>query len=179
MSMYAFYTYIRPILTHVLGYTTSEMEILLAVLGVASIIGNFGAGWVSKQFGVRSIVILEGICVVAAALLAPTSRIGWIGVILLCILCLILVMPSVVLQAMFLSIAVRDYPQAVNLSSTLDPLCCNIGVTFGSLFASLMIRSLPLRNLGYLSALFAVLACVSAFILTRSVARLNRKRQSD
>lgn len=175
MSMYAFYTYIHPILMQVLGYTAAEMEILLAVLGVTSIIGNFGAGWVSKQFGVRSIAILEAICAVSAALLAPTSRIGWIGVILLCILCLILVMPSVVLQAMFLAIAVRDYPQAVNLSSTLDPLCCNIGVTFGSLFASLMIRSLPLRNLGYLSALFAVLACVSAFILTRSVARLNRK----
>lgn len=174
MSMYAFYTYIRPILTDVLGYSADQMELLLALTGVASIIGNFGAGWVSQRFGVRSIVAVEAVSALAADLLAPASRIGWMGVVLLCVLCLALVMPSVVLQAMFLLISTKDYPQAVNLSSTLDPLCCNIGVALGSLTASLAIRSLPLRDVGFLSAAFAALACVSVLALIRALRTSGR-----
>jgi DHA1 family inner membrane transport protein len=176
ISMYAFYTYIRPILTQVLGYSQTQMELLLSLLGIASVIGNFGAGWVSARLGMRSVVAVEAISALAAVLLAPASRTGWVGVILLCVLCLVLVMPSVVLQAMFLAVSTQDYPQAVNLSSTLDPLCSNIGIALGSLTASLAIRSIPLRNVGFLSAAFAAIAFVSALALMHS---LQSRSQHD
>lgn len=47
---YTFYTYIRPIITDVLGYSTAQLNWLLGLIGVMFILGNTAAGIVSSHY---------------------------------------------------------------------------------------------------------------------------------
>ena len=58
---------------------------------------------------------------------------------------------------MFLNTAERDFPMALNLASSLNPICTNIEVTIGSLTASIGIRYIKLAQIGWLGCGYALI----------------------
>lgn len=66
---------------------------------------------------------------------------------------------------MFLNVADRDYPAAMNLASSLNPICTNIGVTVGSFTASIAVNFVAISQIGYIGALFAIISTVGSVML--------------
>ena len=164
---YTFYTYIRPIITVVLHFSATQLNWLLGVIGVMFIIGNTCAGIISSRYGVRKLPLISLACLVLLLVMGISFHLSWTGITLLCVICLVLGMPGSILQVMFLNVADRDYPAAMNLASSLNPICTNVGVTVGSFTASVAVNFVAISQIGYIGAIFAVISTVGAFLLVR------------
>ena len=164
---YTFYTYIRPIITDVLHFSTTDLNWLLGLVGVMFIIGNACAGIISSRYGIRKLPLISGACLVLLLLMGVSFANSWTGVGLLCLICLVLGMPGSILQVMFLNVADKDYPAAMNLASSLNPICTNVGVTVGSFLASLSVNFIAISQIGYVGAVLAVISTIGAVLLVR------------
>lgn len=165
---YSFYTYIRPIITNVLGYSNTQLSFLLGVIGITFILGNTCAGVIVNHFGITKLTWIAAGIFVLLLLMDSVFKVAWMGLALLCLICFLLGMPGSILQVMFLNVADRDYPQAINLSSSLNPICTNIGVSLGSLTASIGVNFLPIGKIGYIGALFALVAIIGSHMLIKA-----------
>lgn len=165
-SQYSFYTYIQPIIVNILTFSTYALNYLLSVIGVTFIIGNLLAGVISSKYEVKKMTKIEALATFFFALLPLSFHFSWVGILCICLICIMLGMPSSILQVMFLNIAHSQYPQSLNVSSSIDPLCTNIGVSVGSLFASLFINHFPMTNIGYLGFCFSLCGLFASFFLT-------------
>lgn len=165
---YSFYTYIRPIITNVLGYSNTQLSFLLGVIGITFILGNTCAGVIVNHFGITKLTWIATGIFVLLLLMDSVFKVAWMGLALLCLICFLLGMPGSILQVMFLNVADRDYPQAINLSSSLNPICTNIGVSLGSLTASIGVNFLPIGKIGYIGALFALVAIIGSHMLIKA-----------
>ena len=94
-------------------------------------------------------------------------HLSWLGIALLCLICLVLGMPGSILQVMFLNVADRDYPEAMSLASSLNPICTNIGVSVGSLVAAISVNFVPISQVGYIGAIFALIGVVGTAMLVK------------
>ena len=165
---YTFYTYIRPIITGVLGYSNTQLSFLLGVIGITFILGNTCAGVIVNHFGITKLTWISTGIFILLLLMDAVFHVSWMGLALLCLICFLLGMPGSILQVMFLNVADKDYPQAINLSSSLNPICTNIGVSLGSMTASIGVNFLPIGKIGYIGAIFALIAIVSSHMLIHS-----------
>lgn len=166
-AQYSFYTFIRPLMINTLGFSRTEFNWILSLIGIMFIIGNFCAGWISGRYQTKKMPLIETATLIFLLLMALSFHQPWLGVADISIVCLLLGMPSSILQVMFLNIAAKDYPAALNLASSLDPLCTNIGVMLGSLTVSFAVQFMPMHNVGYIGALFAAVGTVAAVMLHR------------
>ncbi|MBB1078700.1 MFS transporter [Limosilactobacillus sp. STM2_1] len=165
---YTFYTYIRPIITTVLGFSTTELTWLLGLVGITFIIGNTCAGVVANRFGITKLTLISGAVFICLLVMNLMFHISWLGIILLCLICFILGMPGSILQVMFLNVADRDYPEAMNLASSLNPICTNIGVSVGSLTASISVNYVQISQIGYVGAIYALIAVFGSYYLIKN-----------
>ncbi|MCI1970966.1 MAG: MFS transporter [[Lactobacillus] timonensis] len=147
-AQYSFYTFIRPLLVDTLGFSRLEFNWILSFIGIMFIIGNFCAGWVAGSYRTSKMPLIETATLVLLLLMTPSFRQPWLGVAVIPLVYLLLGMPSSILQVMFLNVAAADYPAALNLASSLDPLCTNVGVMLGSLTVSFAVQFMPLRMVG-------------------------------
>ena len=97
-------------------------------------------------------------------------HVAWLGILLLCVICFVLGMPGSILQVMFLNIADREYPEAMNLASSLNPICTNVGVSIGSLTASISINVVQINQIGYVGAIYALIAVYGSLYLIKTSA---------
>lgn len=164
---YTFYTYIRPIITDVLHYSTTQLNLLLGLVGIMFIIGNTCAGIISGRYGTSKMPLISGACLLLLLLMGLSFTNAFTGIILLCVICLVLGMPGSILQVMFLNVADRNYPEAMNLASSLNPICTNIGVTVGSFTASVSVNFLAIGEIGYIGAIFAIISTIGSVLLIR------------
>lgn len=162
---YTFYTYIRPIITGVLGYSNTQLSFLLGVIGITFILGNTCAGVIVNHFGITKLTWISTGIFILLLLMDAVFHVSWMGLALLCLICFLLGMPGSILQVMFLNVADKDYPQAINLSSSLNPICTNIGVSLGSMTASIGVNFLPIGKIGYIGAIFALIAIIGSHML--------------
>jgi DHA1 family inner membrane transport protein len=165
---YTFYTYIRPIITDVLGFSTSQLNWLLGVIGVMFIIGNTCAGIISSRYGIRKMPQISVACLIMLFLMGIAFHLSWLGIILLCLICFVLGMPGSILQVMFLNVAERDYPEAMSLASSLNPICTNVGVSIGSLVAAISVNFMPVGQVGYVGAIFALIGVICTLMLMKT-----------
>ena len=165
---YTFYTYIRPIITDVLGFSASQLNWLLGIIGVMFIIGNTCAGIISNHYGIRKMPLISTACLALLLLMGLAFRLSWLGIALLCLICFILGMPGSILQVMFLNVAERDYPEAISLASSLNPICTNVGVSIGSLVAAISVNLMPVSQVGYVGALFALIGVICTMMLMKT-----------
>ena len=165
---YTFYTYIRPIITDVLGFSASQLNWLLGIIGVMFIIGNTCAGIISNHYGIRKMPLISTACLALLLLMGLAFRLSWLGIALLCLICFILGMPGSILQVMFLNVAERDYPEAISLASLLNPICTNVGVSIGSLVAAISVNLMPVSQVGYVGALFALIGVICTMMLMKT-----------
>lgn len=165
---YTFYTYIRPIITDVLGYSTVQLNWLLGLIGVMFILGNTAAGIVSSHYGIAKMPQVSAACLILLLVMGLAFHLSWMGIALLCLICFVLGMPGSILQVMFLNVADRDYPEAISLASSLNPICTNVGVSVGSLVASISVNFVPISQVGYIGAIFALIGVVGTMMLVKT-----------
>lgn len=172
---YAFYTYIRPLIVKQLGFSVNQLSLLLGLIGIMFILGNLTAGQLIERYGTQKIGWVSGMVLVLLLMLTLTVKNSWSGLLNLGLLCFVLGIPGSMLQVMFLNTAERDFPMALNLASSLNPICTNIGVTIGSLTASIGIRYIKLAQIGWLGCGYALIGVLGSLSLLKALKRSKTK----
>ena len=157
---YTFYTYIRPLLTTVLGFNDTWLNWLLLMMGIFFIIGNKFGGFLADNGGVKRLPGMYVAMTILLALMAPSFAWPWATVAIIALVCVALAGYGASTQLMFLNIAEKEYPQALDLASSLNSIFANIGISLGSLTAAETVRFLDLTKVGYIAALYGALATV-------------------
>ncbi|AYM02421.1 MFS transporter [Levilactobacillus yiduensis] len=169
-ALYAYYTYIRPLLTTGLGFSTTALNWLLFVLGIMSIFGNRLSGSVAERSGLKTMPRFYVVDILLLLLLPVALRTQVTGFGLLLVLTLIISVVNSPIQIHFLDVAEADYPQATLLASSLNAIFFNIGISVGSATASLVLTHAGLKQLGLGGAAFAGLSLIVAIVLNRVIA---------
>ncbi|AKP64997.1 arabinose efflux permease [Levilactobacillus koreensis JCM 16448] len=175
-TMYAYYTYIRPLLTTALGFSTTSLNWLLFIIGIMSIISNRLSGMLAERDGLRIMprFYIADVILLALMPLALGSKISGLAVIL--ILTLIVTILNSPIQIHFLNIAEEDYPQSAVLASSLNSIFFNFGISLGSATASGMLGTVGLTHISWGAAVYAAISLVLAVILNR-VIKNHRAKQ--
>ena len=68
---------------------------------------------------------------------------------------------------MFLDIAEKEYPQSLDLASSLNSIFANIGISLGSFTAAETVHFLSLSSVGYVGAIYGLLTVLVIGALSR------------
>ncbi|WP_238704190.1 MFS transporter [Companilactobacillus mishanensis] len=165
---YTFYTYIRTIITSVLGYNISTLNWLLFMLGVMSIIGNQIAGMIAKNNGFKKLPIVFSLLIIACLSLGVALQNKYTGILVLAILCTLTIIYGTTIQLGFMDEAAKNYPQSLALATSLISIFSNVGISLGSFSASTTVRFFNLNYVGYVSAIYAVIALLISLKLRKA-----------
>lgn len=168
---YTFYTYIRPLITTVLGFNLTSLNWLLLVLGLMSIVGNELAGIIAGHQGVRHLPALFAIMTLLSLVLGPALGNKLTGMVVLALLCILVVAYGTTIQLVFIAIAEKDYPQSLALATSLPSIFANVGISLGSFTASTTVRFWALPTVGYVGAVYGVLALILAVALRKQAGK--------
>lgn len=157
-TMYGYYTYIRPLLTSGLGFSRSNLNMLLFMIGLMSIASNRWSGHLAKHGGLNRLPKYYVADLIILMLLPEALNNEAVGFGALLILTMIVTLLSAPLQVYFLDIAEQDYPQALVLASSLSSIFFNFGITLGSATASVMFDVIGLRDISFGSAVYSVIS---------------------
>lgn len=175
-TSYAYYTYIRPLITDALGFNTSMLNWLLMVIGIISIISNRLSGTLAERKGLRSLPKIYVINIILLLLFSVAMNNMWTGYGLLLLLTLSVLIGGAPIQIHFLDVAEADYPQATALASALSAIFFNVGISLGSATASLNLRIMGLKNLGWGAAVFMVISLIVVLYLNRVNKEFQNKK---
>lgn len=170
---YTFYTYVRPLITTVMGFSLTSLNWLLLLLGLMSIIGNEVSGLVAGHNGVRHLPVLFLLMTVLSLLLGPALKNQVTGMVVLALLCIVVVAYGTTTQLVFIAIAEKDYPQSLALATSLPSIFANVGISLGSFTASTTVRFMDLTTVGYVGAVYGVLAIIFALLLRKHAGELK------
>ena len=155
---YTFYTYIRPLITNLMGFDDTWLNWLLFMMGIFFIVGNKFGGYLADNGGVHRLPWVYVVMTVLLLGLAPAFHMKWLAIAIVAILCVTFASYGASTQLMFLDIAEKNYPQSLDLASSLNSIFANIGISFGSLAAAETVRFSSLGNVGNVGAIFGILA---------------------
>lgn len=164
---YSFYTFIRPLITGPLAFSTTALNWILSFLGICSIVGNKFAGFLADRGGVKRLPIIYLTMTILLLLLGITLHLSWIGIIVISLLCVIYSSYGATTQIMFLDIAQDKYPQSVDLASSLNSIFANIGISIGSFSASVIASFTSINNSGYFAAIYALIAFLAIWKVSK------------
>ncbi|MFW2883925.1 MFS transporter [Levilactobacillus brevis] len=178
-TMYAYYTYIRPLLTTALGFSTTSLNWLLFLIGIMSIISNRLSGVLAERNGLRVMTrfYVADVCLLALLPVALNSKIIGLGVLLA--LSLIVTILNSPIQIHFLNIAEQDYPQLAVLASSLNSIFFNFGISLGSATASGMLGTVGLTHISWGAAGYAAISLVLAVMLNRVIKHHQAAAKAD
>lgn len=178
-TMYAYYTYIRPLLTTALGFSTTSLNWLLFLIGIMSIISNRLSGVLAERNGLRVMprFYVADVCLLALLPVALNSKIIGLGVLLA--LSLIVTILNSPIQIHFLNIAEQDYPQSAVLASSLNSIFFNFGISLGSATASGMLGTVGLTHISWGAAGYAAISLVLAVMLNRVIKHHQAAAKAD
>lgn len=172
---YVFYTYVTPVLQDVMGLSTEVASTVLMVYGGACVASNLLSGWVAQRFGVAGLV---GSCLIQAVLLvllyfATGSLVaGIVDILLIGVGMYVVNAPG---QMHFLNIAQRDYPRALTMATSVQPMSFNIGIALGSFVGGVVVAGPGLAYLGFAGAVLSVVGAVFAWLAAHLKGRARRK----
>lgn len=167
---YSIYTYIRPMITSGMGFDNTWLNWILFGMGVFFIIGNKFGGFIADHGGVRKMTWLYVTMTLLYLALSPLLHFKWIAVVILGLLCIAFSAYGSSTQLMFLEIAEKEYPQALDLASSLNSIFANIGISLGSFTASQAVQFVGVNKLGYVGVVYGVLTTLLIFCLGRKYA---------
>lgn len=176
-TMYAYYTYIRPLLTTALGFSTQSLNWLLFLIGIMSIISNRLSGMLAERNGLRIMprFYLADVILLAILPIGLGFKLGGLGILL--VLSLIVTIINSPIQIHFLNIAEEEYPQSTVLASSLNSIFFNFGISLGSATASGMLGAVGLNHISLGAAVYAAISLALALILNR-VIKQHRENNS-
>lgn len=164
---YTFYTYVRPLITTVMGFSLTSLNWLLLLLGVMSIIGNEIAGIVASHNGVQKLPIVFILMTILSLVLGIALGNKITGMLVLAALCVVVIIYGTTIQLVFISVAEKEYPQSLALATSLILIFANVGISLGSFTASTTVNFANLTMLGYVGAVYGLLAIGLSFALRR------------
>lgn len=163
---YTIYTYIRPLITNEMGFDNAWLNWLLFGMGIFFIIGNKFGGVIADHGGVHRLGVIYIIMTILYIAFGPLLSFKWIAILIVALLCVAFSCYGASTQLMFLDIAEKEYPQSLDLASSLNSIFANIGISLGSLTASETVQFVPMSHLGYVGAIYGILATCLIFILS-------------
>lgn len=164
---YTFYTYVRPLITTVMGFSLTSLNWLLLLLGVMSIIGNEIAGIVASHNGVHKLPFVFILMTILSLILGIALGNKITGMLVLAALCVVVIIYGTTIQLVFISVAEKEYPQSLALATSLISIFANVGISLGSFTASTTVNFANLTMLGYVGAVYGLLAIGLSFVLRR------------
>lgn len=170
-SVYVFYAYVSPYLQDILGLTSAQTSMALMGYGVMCLISNLLSGLIETRFGIKALVVTF---ILQAALLAGLFFVGAAPLPALALIMLVglsMYLVSTPCVAMFMDTAARDYPTALTLATSLEPMSFNIGIAFGTAVGGAVVAGIGMAYAGLVGAAFSLvasaLAGLAAFIAAR------------
>lgn len=164
---YTFYTYVRPLITTVMDFSLTSLNWLLLLLGVMSIIGNEIAGIVASHNGVQKLPFVFILMTILSLILGIALGNKITGMLVLATLCVVVIIYGTTIQLVFISVAEKEYPQSLALATSLISIFANVGISLGSFTASTTVNFANLTMLGYVGAVYGILAIGLSFALRR------------
>ena len=164
---YTFYTYVRPLITTVMDFSLTSLNWLLLLLGVMSIIGNEIAGIVASHNGVQKLPFVFILMTILSLILRIVLGNKITGMLVLATLCVVVIIYGTTIQLVFISVAEKEYPQSLALATSLISIFANVGISLGSFTASTTVNFANLTMLGYVGAVYGLLAIGLSFALRR------------
>ena len=164
---YTFYTYVRPLITTVMDFSLTSLNWLLLLLGVMSIIGNEIAGIVASHNGVQKLPFVFILMTILSLILGIALGNKITGMLVLATLCVVVIIYGTTIQLVFISVAEKEYPQSLALATSLISIFANVGISLGSFTASTTVNFTNLTMLGYVGAVYGLLAIGLSFALRR------------
>ncbi len=164
---YTFYTYVRPLITTVMGFSLTSLNWLLLLLGVMSIIGNEIAGIVASHNGVHKLPFVFILMTILSLILGIALGNKLTGMLVLAALCVVVIIYGTTIQLVFISVAEKEYPQSLALATSLISIFANVGISLGSFTASTTVNFANLTTLGYVGAVYGLLAIGLSLVLRR------------
>ncbi len=179
--MYAYYTYIRPLLTTGMGFSTGSLNILLFVIGIMSILSNRWSGYIAENGGLNKMPKYYIADIVLLVLLPVGLHSKVIGFGIVLILSLIVTLLNSPIQLHFLNTAERDYPQSMVLASSLSSIFFNFGISLGSATASILVGVVGVDKISLGSAIYALIALGLIIVLNRAIrnGKVNQAKVSE
>lgn len=162
---YTFYTYVRPLITTVMDFSLTSLNWLLLLLGVMSIIGNEIAGIVASHNGVQKLPFVFILMTILSLILGIALGNRITGMLVLATLCVVVIIYGTTIQLVFISVAEKEYPQSLALATSLISIFANVGISLGSFTASTTANFANLTMLGYVGAVYGLLAIGLSFAL--------------
>ena len=162
---YTFYTYVRPLITTVMDFSLTSLNWLLLLLGVMSIIGNEIAGIVASHNGVQKLPFVFILMTILSLILGIVLGNKITGMLVLATLCVVVIIYGTTIQLVFISVAEKEYPQSLALATSLISIFANVGISLGSFTASTTANFANLTMLGYVGAVYGLLAIGLSFAL--------------
>lgn len=164
---YTIYTYIRPLITNEMGFSNTWLNWLLFGMGIFFIIGNKFGGYIADNGGIHRLGGIYIAMTILYLLFGPLLSFKWIAIIIVALLCIAFSSYGSSTQLMFLDIAEKEYPQSLDLAASLNSIFANIGISLGSFTASQAVAFLPMRNLGYVGAVYGLAATILVLVLSK------------
>lgn len=164
---YTIYTYIRPLITNEMGFSNTWLNWLLFGMGIFFIIGNKFGGYIADNGGIHRLGGIYIAMTILYLLFGPLLSFKWVAIIIVALLCVAFSSYGSSTQLMFLDIAEKEYPQSLDLASSLNSIFANIGISLGSFTASQAVAFLPMRNLGYVGAAYGLAATILVLVLSK------------
>lgn len=164
---YTIYTYIRPLITNEMGFSNTWLNWLLFGMGIFFIIGNKFGGYIADNGGIHRLGGIYIAMTIFYLLFGPLLSFKWVAIIIVALLCVAFSSYGSSTQLMFLDIAEKEYPQSLDLASSLNSIFANIGISLGSFTASQAVAFLPMRNLGYVGAVYGLAATILVLVLSK------------
>lgn len=171
---YTFYTYIRPIITNLMGFNDNWLNWLLLVMGIFFIIGNKFGGFLADNGGVARLANVYVVMTILMLALRISFQFKWLSIVMVAILCVTFASYGASTQLMFLEIAEKKFPQSLDLASSLNSIFANVGISLGSLCAAETVRFSSLSNVGYVGAVFGILAIILITMVSRRMPKRER-----
>lgn len=170
---YTIYTYIRPLITNEMGFDNTWLNWLLFGMGIFFIIGNKFGGFLADHGGIHRLGNIYIVMTIFYLAFGPLLSFKWLAILVVALLCVAFSCYGSSTQLMFLDIAEREYPQSLDLASSLNSIFANIGISLGSLTASTAVQFTSMHNLGYVGSIYGILATVLVLILSCKYTRMQ------
>lgn len=164
---YTFYTYIRPLITQVMRLDNHWLNIVLFLLGICFVIGNKFGGFLADHGGMPRLAWVYSGMTILLATIGLIWQWAWLACLATGFICAMVASYSASTQVMFLDIAEKDYPQSLDLASSLNSIFANIGISLGSLTASQVVKFSQVGAVGYFAAIYSFAALIIVIMIAR------------
>lgn len=168
-TQYTYYTYIRPLITNEMHFSYSWLNWLLLGLGLASIIGNKVGGVIADKGGMKLLTCIYSGMTLTLILLSVFIHFSWLAYVLAFLLSSFISAYGASTQVFFLDVASQDYPQSLDLASSLNSIFANVGISLGSFTAAQVAGVTSITTTGYAGAVYSLIGVICLVMVNKTL----------